>query len=138
MFARPLRDAAFDVSQFEDLLRSAAQRQACLKLQGGARRQRILFLGNSYNPLNTACLESLVELGHDTVVGAYDPLSQGTWQLMLKRLKSRGLGVVLRKAAYLIRSKTRIAFRGARIPLSGFASLPELCRVRGLNVIRCA
>ena len=57
---------------------------------------------------------------------------------MRKRLKSRGLGVVLRKAAYLIRSKTRIAFRGARIPLLGFASLPELCRVRGLNVIRCA
>lgn len=138
MFVCPLRDTAFDVSQFEDPLRSPAQRQACLKLQGGARRQRILFLGNSYNPLSTACLESLVELGHDTIVGAYDPLSQGSWQLMRKRLKSRGLGVVLRKAAYLIRSKTRIAFRGARIPLSGFASLPELCRVRGLNVIRCA
>jgi methionyl-tRNA formyltransferase len=48
------------------------------------------------------------------------------------------LGVILRKAAYLIRSKTRIALRGAGIPLSGFVSLPELCHVRGLNVIRCA
>jgi hypothetical protein len=129
---------AFEVSQLEDLLRSAAQRQACLKPQGEARHQRILFLGNSYGLLSTACLETLVELGHDTIVGVYDPLSQGGWQLMQKRLKSRGLGVTLRKAAYLIRSKTRIALRGAGIPVSGFASVPELCRVRGLHVIRCA
>ena len=92
MSVRTLRDTAFEISQFEDPLRPAAEREACLKPEGVARRQRILFLGNSYNPFSTACLQSLVESGYDTVVGFYDPFTKGTWPLIRNRLKSRGWG----------------------------------------------
>jgi hypothetical protein len=54
----------------------------------------------------------------------------------LGQLRSRGWGFVLRKAAYLMRSKTRIVLRRMGVPLSGLASLPELCRARGLSMIR--
>lgn len=87
--------------------------------------------------MSTACLQTLLELGHDIVVGSYDPLTKGAWRLIRERLKSRGWSFVLRRAAYLIRSKMRIALQGMRVPLAGFASLPELCRARGLRVIRC-
>jgi methionyl-tRNA formyltransferase len=36
-----------------------------------------------------------------------------------------------------MRSKTRLALQRMGVPLLGFASLPELCRARGLSVIRC-
>ena len=104
---------------------------------GGIKQPRILFLGNLYNPWSTGCLQTLVELGHDIVVGVYDPLTKGAWRLFGKRLKFRGGGFVIRRAARLIESKTRLALQGMRFPLSGYASLPELCRAKGLRMIRC-
>jgi folate-dependent phosphoribosylglycinamide formyltransferase PurN len=126
-----------DDLQFENLLGPEAKRQARAEQVGGPERHRILFLGNRYNPLSTACLQALVELGHAPVVGIYDSLHRGAWRLFRKRLKSRGWSFVLRRAFSLIRCKTRIALRSMGVPLAGFASLPELSVVRGLDTIHC-
>jgi len=99
--------------------------------------QRILFLGNAYSPLSTACLQALVELGCDTVVASYNPLSKDTWQLFRNTLKSRGWRPVLRKGADVMHRKTRNALRRGGFPLPGFGSLPELTRKLGLKAIRC-
>ena len=104
----------------------------------GSKRLRILFLGNSYNPMGTVCLQALVELGHEAIVGDYDPLTQGGWRFARKKLRSHGWRLVLKRTSYLIRCKTRIALRRMGVPLSGFASLPELTRACGLNVIQSA
>src|SRR2546428_813322 len=111
----------------------AAQPQA----RASTARRLILFLGNSYNSFSVACLQSLVESGYETIVGCYDSLTPGAWRLLRKSLKYRGWSFVLRKAARLIRSKARLALRRVGVPLSGFASLPELISTRRLNVIRC-
>ena len=137
MSFRTPSDAALDASRFEDLLRSGAEHQACLRPQAVAKRQRILFLGNSYNPLSAACLQSLVELGYDNVVGFYDPFTKGTWRLIRDSVKSRGWGPVLRRAIHLTRCKTRMALRRVGFPLSGFSSLPEISRTFGLKTVRC-
>src|SRR5712692_5374337 len=121
----------------KDLLRSASERQAEARQTNTTKPSWILFLGNSYNPWSIPCLQTLVELGHHIVVGRYDPLIKGVWRLLRESLRSRGWSFVLRKAAYLRRSKTRITLRRMGVPLSGFASLPELCRARGLRMIRC-
>jgi folate-dependent phosphoribosylglycinamide formyltransferase PurN len=97
----------------------------------------ILFLGNVQNPFSVGCLQALIELGHDTVIGFYDPSTQGIWRVIRNKLKSRGWRFVLRKGAYWMRYKTRLALRGAGIPLAGFASLPELCSAHRLNVFPC-
>lgn len=138
MVSLPTKKSALLASlRFEDPLSRVPERQARAGQVGKPERQTILFLGNSYNPFSTACLQTLVELGHDTVAGVYDPLTRGGWPLFQKRLKSRGWGFVLRRALYFIRCKTRIALRGMGVRLSGFASLPELSRARGLHTIRC-
>jgi folate-dependent phosphoribosylglycinamide formyltransferase PurN len=114
----------------------AAEPRPCVKPTKNGDRQTILFLGNPYNPISTACLEAIVELGHCAVVGAYVPPSQGMWRLMRKTAKSQGWGLVFQKAVYLATARTRIMLRGAGVPLSGFDSLPELCRARGVKVMR--
>ncbi len=101
-------------------------------------RARILFLGNSYNPLSVVCLQAVVDAGHETIVGSLDPLDQGARDLLRRSLKNRGWSGVLNKTGQLIRSKTRYAARRLGLPLDGFASLPELIHARGLNTIRCA
>lgn len=98
---------------------------------------KILFLGNSYNPLSVACLKVLVESEYETIVGNYDSLSQGRWQIFRKNLKTRGWNLVLHKTARLIRSKTQVFLRRAGVPLPEYASLPEIISARGLKVIRC-
>src|SRR5579862_4131692 len=103
----------------------------------GARPQRILFLGNSYNQLSVACLQALSESKNDITVGIYHPFTRGVSQFARDRLNSRGWSLVLQKAAHLIKSETRIALRRVDVPLPGFASLPEICHVRGLNVMSC-
>ncbi len=121
----------------KNLLRSASERHAEATRPNTTKASWILFLGNSYNPWSVPCLQTLVDLGHHIVVGRYDPLTRGVWRLLRESLQSRGWSFVLRKAAYLMRSKTRIAWRRIGVPLSGFASLPELCRARGLSMIPC-
>lgn len=123
--------------QFEELLRRAVEPRARAGPASGAERQTILFLGNSYNPMSASCLEAIVALGHDILVGPYEPFTQGFWRLVRKRLQSGGWALILRKAAHLIRSWTRIALRNIGFPLSGFASLRELFSARQLKVIRC-
>ena len=129
-----MKSAPLQGLEFEDLLRVAAARQAHAKQVGGLERQRILFLGNRYSPVSTACLQTLVEMGYEVIVGVYDPLIQRGWRrLFRKRLKSRGWSFVLRRALYAVQCNTRIALRGMGVPLSGYASLPELSRARGLD-----
>ncbi len=99
---------------------------------------RILFLGNSYNFMSAACLQTVVEMGYDIVVGFCDPFNEGAWQLFRKRLKSQGWGSVFAKAAYLLRCKTHIALRRMGIPVSGYVSLQELSHSLGVRTIRCA
>jgi folate-dependent phosphoribosylglycinamide formyltransferase PurN/CelD/BcsL family acetyltransferase involved in cellulose biosynthesis len=138
LISSPMRKSVpLDDLQFEKLLRRVAESQARAGQVGGPERQRILFLGNRYNPLSTVCLQTLVELGYDPVVGVYDPLTKGAWQLFRKKLMARGWGFVLRRTLLLIRCKTRIAFRRMGGSLLGFASVPELSRARGLDTIRC-
>jgi folate-dependent phosphoribosylglycinamide formyltransferase PurN len=117
MSNRPLHEAPFKPSKFDD--------------------QRILFLGNSYSPSSTACLQSLVELGYAPMVASYDPFTKNIWRLFRNSLKSQGWGPVLRKAADVMRCKTRIALRRGGFPLSSFVSLPELTLTLGLKAVRC-
>src|ERR1700726_1278490 len=130
---RRSKDMALRCSQLE-APNNSVERQPP---NGARERPRILFLGNAYSPLSTACLQALVELGYETIVGFYDPFSKGTWQLLRSRLKSRGWGPVLRKAAHLTQCKTRMALRNMGFRLSRFVCLPELSHTHGLKAIRC-
>jgi folate-dependent phosphoribosylglycinamide formyltransferase PurN len=98
---------------------------------------KILFLGNSYNPLSIACLQAVVDAGYETIVASFDPLGQGTLKLLRKNLKTRGLSPVLTKTARLIRAKAHVAARRVGITPNDFASLPEFIHARGLKVIHC-
>jgi folate-dependent phosphoribosylglycinamide formyltransferase PurN len=111
--------------------------QPVARTSSGAQRQRILFLGNSYNRFSVECLKALVELGHDLVVGSFDPSTQGALQLIRNRLKVRGGSFVLRQAVHLAWARTHFALRRAGVPRQGFASVPELCQAYGLKVILC-
>ncbi len=121
----------------KERLHFASERHAGAIQGSTTKTSGILFLGSSYSPWSTACLQTLVELGHHIVVGRYEPLTKGVRRLVREKLQAYGWRYVLRKAAYLRRSKTRITLRRMGVPLSGFASLPELCRARGLRMIRC-
>jgi len=122
----------------KDLRRSASEHDAKATGSSTRRPSRILFLGGSYSPLSVACLQTLVDLQHHIVVGRYDPWTKGVWGLIRERSRSRGWCLVLHKTAYLMRSKGRVVLRKMGLPLSGFASLPELCYARGLSMIRCS
>lgn len=73
---------------------------------GEVKQPTILFLGNVHNRFSVRCLQALVELGHNTVIGFYDVSTQGTWREIRKKLKSRGWQFVLRQVAYRMRCKT--------------------------------
>ena len=120
-----------------ELLRHTAGQNTPSHAVLAGERQRILFLGNSYNLFSLACFQALVELGHDTYLAVHDPLTRGIRQLMRKSLKSRGWRFVLRKGADLVHCQTRIALRGMGVPLSKFTSLPELCWANRFNMIPC-
>jgi methionyl-tRNA formyltransferase len=99
-------------------------------------RQRILFLGNEYNPFSIISLEALSQLQCEVIVGVHDPLSRGLWRTLRKSIQTRGLPFVLFKARRLAESKISAALRRLGIRLSKFQSLPELCRERGLCLLR--
>lgn len=124
--------------QFEDLLRRVAQFQGSAESTSGSGQKTILFLGNAYNPLSVACLQAVVALGHKTFVGSYEPPTRAFFGLGRKRAQERGWAFVLARFARLVRCKMRIVFRAVGLPLSGYASIQELCRRFELQAIRCA
>jgi hypothetical protein len=85
----------------KDLSRRGAEGEAYARHAQGIKQPRILFLGNLYNPWSTGCLQTLVELGCDIVVGVYDPLTKGAWRLIRSRLEFRAV-VVLSYAEQLV------------------------------------
>ena len=56
--------------------RNLEEQRGCATMKPRIKQLRILFLGNSYNPIGTVCLQTLVELGHEVIVGDYDPLTK--------------------------------------------------------------
>src|SRR5262249_24523197 len=100
-------------------------------------RLRILFLGNAYNPLSVACLEALARMGHEVVVGVYDPTGAGAWKLLRTTLRMRGVGFVARMARRLAQSRVRLALRRLGVPLPGPSSLAELILAKRLRALPC-
>jgi len=122
----------------EDRTSRAAQDQSKKVPSPVVAPAKILFLGNSYNPLSVACLRALVDSGYETTVGAYDPLGEGALRLFRRSLKNRGWTGILGKTGQLIRSTAKFVARRCGLPLEGFASLPELIHARELKTIPCA
>lgn len=100
-------------------------------------RARILFLGNAYNPLSVACLEALLETGQQILVGIHDPAGRNLLGVLRRSAERDGWGFILRKAATLARVKTRMLVRAGGVCLRGYASLPEICRVRRVETVPC-
>ena len=102
-----------------------------------AGRSKILFLGNAYNPLSVACLEALVGTGHHVLAGIHDPAGKSLWRVLRRSLERDGWGFVLRKAATLTKVKARLILRGGGMSLRGYASLPEICGARRVEMVSC-
>ena len=101
-----------------------------------AGRLRILFLGNAYNLLSVACLVTLLEDGHEVVLGQHDAAAAGSRPALVARtLRRRGLTLLARKAARLVRCRLRAGLRRIGVPLRGFASLPEVLAAHPIPVI---
>ena len=107
------------------------------KISPGRRvaRGKILFLGNSYNPLSIACLQAVVDSGYETIVAANDPLGQGKLKLLRKSLKNRGFSPVVAKTAQLFRAKAHLAARHAGLAGNHFASLARSEERRGKECV---
>jgi hypothetical protein len=98
-------------------------------------QQRILFLGNQYNPLSVACLEGLSKLGCELLVGMFNPLNRGLWPTVSRSIRVRGWKFLAFKAMRISVCKSSAALRSLRFPLRGFQSLPELCGALGLRLV---
>src|SRR2546422_6984935 len=121
----------------EELPRYAARQRSSEPGTPLSERHRILFLGNSYNPISLACLHALLGLGHDTYLVVYDPVTRGLRRLMREGLKSRGWRFLLQRGARLLHYRARIALRRVGVPLSRFTSLSEFCGANRLQTIPC-
>ena len=102
-----------------------------------AEHAKILFLGNAYNPLSVACLEALLETGQQVVVGIHDAADKSRWRVLRSSAQRDGWGFVFRKAATLALLKARMLARSSGVSLRGYASLPEICRVRRVETVPC-
>jgi hypothetical protein len=84
-----------------------------------------------------ACLLALNQTGHEILVGSYNATSRGGVQLLKDSLRRYGSGFVIRKSLQLLRSHARIGFRRLGLPLSGFASLPEVVIAGNIESVPC-
>lgn len=98
-------------------------------------RLRIVFLGNAYNPVSVQCARALAQAGHHVTLAAYEPVSRGLLKLTKDSWRKYGASFVIRKAATLLRCRTRLGLRSLGLRLSGAESLPELAAAEGLATL---
>jgi len=99
-----------------------------------ARRTRVLFLGNDYNPISIACLDALAADNRiEVIVGIFRPTHRGILPVLRKAWLQHGGRFVARRGCDLLRSWARIRLRKARIVLSGYRSMQELVLAQRLQ-----
>lgn len=101
---------------------------------GQARKTRVLFLGNDYNPISITCLDALAaDKQLEVIVGIFRPTNRGILPVLRKSWLQYGGGFVARRGWDLLRSWARIWLRKAHLVLSGYRSMDELVLARRLQ-----
>jgi len=96
-----------------------------------------MFFGNAFNPFSIWCLEALISMDHEIVVGVHNPVGRRGTRVVRKMLSLRGSRVVFRKAMILLVALASLALRRIGIPVRGFRSLWDLCYEGHLTSVHC-
>lgn len=98
-------------------------------------RMRIVFFGNNYHRLSVACLEAVVDTGHEVTLGAFLPESSGLLNTARVAFQHGGVGAVARGGLRLFRARVGAKARAVAGSASGFSSLLEIADRRDLDTV---
>jgi methionyl-tRNA formyltransferase len=96
---------------------------------------RIVFFGNNYHRLSIACLEAVVDTGHEVTLGVFLPESSGLLNTARVAFRHGGVGAVARGGVRLLRARVGAKARAVAGSASGFSSLLEIADRRGLETV---
>jgi methionyl-tRNA formyltransferase len=100
---------------------------------------RILFLGNNYHPISTACLQALLDESDCTiVVGILDPRRRGVVKTTRKLLRERGVSSFVSKVADVLMAAVARRLRDLGFRASGSLTLDEIVTRSGVEYFWCA
>lgn len=96
---------------------------------------RIVFFGNNYHRLSIACLEAVVDTGHEVTLGAFLPESSGLLKTARVAFEHGGVGSVARGGLRLLKARLGATARTVTGASSGYSSLLEIASRRDLETV---